>query len=279
MPSKRRNNGRSKHGRGHTAIVRCSNCCRCVPKDKAIKRFQVRNMVDASSQRDLREASVYQTFMLPKLYMKMLYCVSCAIHGRVVRVRNKVLRASPEGRVYKPPMGKVKTQLLLRKFCLTKSIARAEARATEQWLNLPRPRLVLPAMPSKRRNNGRSKHGRGHTAIVRCSNCCRCVPKDKAIKRFQVRNMVDASSQRDLREASDLEVAQAVHEDALLLLGQKTDIGTGTAVRTEVGPGDPLGVSCAIHGRVVRVRNKVLRASPEGRIYKPPMGKGGGKGN
>eukprot|EP00435_Cladocopium_sp_Y103_P069756 s393_g33.t3 len=106
MPSKRRNNGRSKHGRGHTAIVRCSNCCRCVPKDKAIKRFQVRNMVDASSQRDLREASVYQTFMLPKLYMKMLYCVSCAIHGRVVRVRNKKLRASPEGRIYKPPQGK-----------------------------------------------------------------------------------------------------------------------------------------------------------------------------
>eukprot|EP00438_Fugacium_kawagutii_P013521 Skav223257 [mRNA] locus=scaffold1037:123473:125093:+ [translate_table: standard] len=98
MPSKRRNNGRSKHGRGHTAIVRCSNCCRCVPKeqllsDKAIKRFQVRNMVDASSQRDLREASVYQS-------------VSCAIHGRVVRVRNKVLRASPEGRIYKPPQGK-----------------------------------------------------------------------------------------------------------------------------------------------------------------------------
>ena len=28
---------------------------------------QVRNMVDASSQRDLREASVYQTFMLPNL--------------------------------------------------------------------------------------------------------------------------------------------------------------------------------------------------------------------
>jgi len=47
-------------------IVRCSNCCRCVPKDKAIKRFQVRNMVDASSQRDLRDASVYATFMMPK---------------------------------------------------------------------------------------------------------------------------------------------------------------------------------------------------------------------
>merc|ERR1719429_677382 len=66
--------------------------------------LHVRNMVDASSQRDIREASVYQQFMLPKLYLKMLYCVSCAIHGRVVRVRNKVLRASPEGRIYVRPV-------------------------------------------------------------------------------------------------------------------------------------------------------------------------------
>mmetsp|Transcript_37633 Transcript_37633/g.56125 ORF Transcript_37633/g.56125 Transcript_37633/m.56125 type:complete len:114 (+) Transcript_37633:111-452(+) len=107
MPSKRRNNGRSKHGRGHTAIVRCCNCFRCVPKDKAIKRFQVRNMCDASSQRDLRDASVYSTFTMPKLYNKMIYCVSCAIHARVVRVRNKKLRASPEGRIYvRPTFGK-----------------------------------------------------------------------------------------------------------------------------------------------------------------------------
>merc|ERR1711935_446200 len=72
--------------------------------DKAVKRFQVRNIVDASSQRDIRDASVYQTFMLPKLYMKMQYCISCAIHGRIVRVRNKVLRASPEGRIYVRPV-------------------------------------------------------------------------------------------------------------------------------------------------------------------------------
>jgi len=72
-----------------------------------VKRFQVRNIVDASSQRDIRDASVYQTFMLPKLYMKMQYCVSCAVHGRIVRVRKKTLRDSPEGRIYvRPTFGK-----------------------------------------------------------------------------------------------------------------------------------------------------------------------------
>ena len=91
MPSKRRNNGRAKKNKGHSNVIRCLNCGRVCPKDKSIKRFQMRNMVDESSKRDIKDNYAYDdsNFQLPKIYVKQCYCVSCAIHARVVRVRSQ----------------------------------------------------------------------------------------------------------------------------------------------------------------------------------------------
>lgn len=91
MTTKRRNHGRSKPSgsRGRTTPVHCFNCGRLCPKDKAVRRFIVRNILDQASARDVAENStVYNTgFPLPKLYMKARWCIACAIHSRTVRGR------------------------------------------------------------------------------------------------------------------------------------------------------------------------------------------------
>lgn len=57
---------------------------------KRVHIFSIfRNIVDASALRDIKEASSYMNYQLPKLYVKQYYCIEAAVHQRIVSVRSK----------------------------------------------------------------------------------------------------------------------------------------------------------------------------------------------
>ncbi len=83
LPKKRKSRGRAKGGKGRSDMVQCSNCGSLVPKDKA-KRYTSRvSLVEPTLARELRAAGAY---IAAPTTIKF-YCVSCAVHYGLVKVR------------------------------------------------------------------------------------------------------------------------------------------------------------------------------------------------
>ena len=82
----------AKKNRGNTTNVVCSNCGRQVAKDKCIKKFTVRDIIDSGSKDDISNVQHYPEYAFPKSFNKLTYCVSCACHARIVKVRSRVDR-------------------------------------------------------------------------------------------------------------------------------------------------------------------------------------------
>lgn len=83
-------------------LSRCSSTAKAIPKDKAIKRFLVRNIVDSSALRDIKDASAFENYQLPKLYIKQYYSIEAAVHQRIVRVRSSIDRKNRDPPARKP---------------------------------------------------------------------------------------------------------------------------------------------------------------------------------
>ncbi len=83
MPKKRKSRGRSKGGKGRGDRVQCDQCGAWVPRDKAKRVTKYVSLVDHQLARELERKGAYIQRQLVTRY----YCISCAIFGRVVKVR------------------------------------------------------------------------------------------------------------------------------------------------------------------------------------------------
>lgn len=85
MPVKRKSRGRSKGSKGKGALVQCQGCGQQVPRDKAKRVSRRISLVDSLLYKELRQKGTYIASSTETRY----YCVSCAVHRGVVKVRSK----------------------------------------------------------------------------------------------------------------------------------------------------------------------------------------------
>lgn len=88
MPQKRKSRGRSKGGKGRSSFVQCSQCGARVPRDKAKRVTTYKSFVDRTIAKELRaQGAVFSSARVSRWF-----CVSCAIHRGIRKVRSKSSR-------------------------------------------------------------------------------------------------------------------------------------------------------------------------------------------
>ncbi|MFQ5819865.1 MAG: 30S ribosomal protein S26e [Candidatus Heimdallarchaeota archaeon] len=88
MGKKRKSRGRTKGKKGRSSMVQCTSCGQMVPRDKAKKKTRYSSLVDPVLGRELRQRGSY----IPRERRIVYYCVSCAVHRGLVRIRSKTER-------------------------------------------------------------------------------------------------------------------------------------------------------------------------------------------
>ncbi|MEX0640350.1 MAG: 30S ribosomal protein S26e [Nitrosopumilaceae archaeon] len=88
MPLKRASRGRRKGGKGSSTRIQCTNCGATVPSDKAKKVTSRLNLVEHTLAKELRAQGAY--IASPRVLK--WYCISCAIHFGILKIRSESKR-------------------------------------------------------------------------------------------------------------------------------------------------------------------------------------------
>ena len=83
MPKKRKSSGRSKGAKGHNKMIQCSFCGKAVPRDKAKRKESYVSLVEPQLAKELRQQGAY----IPRESQVKYYCVNCAVHRGITRIR------------------------------------------------------------------------------------------------------------------------------------------------------------------------------------------------
>lgn len=88
MTKKRESRGRRKGDKGYVERVQCDNCGRLVPEDKAICVTKMYSPVDPQLAAELEKKGA----IIARYPVTKCYCISCAIHYGIVKVRPEEAR-------------------------------------------------------------------------------------------------------------------------------------------------------------------------------------------